>query len=121
MEESEYFSMKLPGADQAVIEVAKLRDYLLSFIHPVGRFKAAFFAALGYTENNWRQLEADLRRLVESEDVQENRSFRYGRKFEIRGILNGPNGKSAEVVSVWIIRRGENIPRFVTAYPGDKQ
>ena len=31
-----------------------------------------------------------MRRLVESEDVQENRSFRYGRKFEIRGILNGP-------------------------------
>jgi hypothetical protein len=37
--------MVLPGSEHAVIDAAKLRDYLLSYEHPVGRFKAAFFAA----------------------------------------------------------------------------
>lgn len=34
---------KLPNAEQAVVEPAKVRDYLLSSAHPVGRFKAVVF------------------------------------------------------------------------------
>lgn len=45
--------MKLPERDRAIIDAEKLRDYLLSPSHPVGRFKAAFFASLGYTQANW--------------------------------------------------------------------
>ena len=84
-------AMKLPASDQVVIEVAKLRDYLLSFAHPVGRFKAAFFAAHGYTADNWRQLEADLKRLVEAQDVNKVQSSRYGQKYEVRGNIKVPN------------------------------
>ena len=29
----------------------------------------------------------------------------------------GPANQSAGVVSVWIVRTGANVPRFVTAYP----
>lgn len=39
--------MNLPAADRALIQPEKLHDYLLSTEHPVGRFKAAFFARLG--------------------------------------------------------------------------
>jgi hypothetical protein len=39
--------VSLPEGSRAVIEPAKLRDYLLSSSHPVGRFKAVFFHALG--------------------------------------------------------------------------
>jgi hypothetical protein len=109
-----------PAAGQAIIDVTKLRDYLLSSAHPVGRFKAAFFAAFGYTEDGWRQLEADLRSLAQSHDAEESSVSEYGRKYKVRGILKGPNGKSFEVVTVWIIHRGESYPRFVTAYPGEK-
>jgi len=42
----------------------------------------------------------------------------YGRKYEIRAILKGPNGRAAGVVSIWFVRTGEDFPRFVTAYPG---
>lgn len=31
--------------------------------------------------------------------------------------LVGPSGRSADVLSVWIVRTGEELPRFVTAYP----
>jgi hypothetical protein len=39
--------MKLPEAQRAVIAPAKIRDYLFSTSHPVGRFKAPFFDSLG--------------------------------------------------------------------------
>ena len=53
--------MRIPNADRAVIEAVKLHGYLLSRIHPIGRFKATFFCALGYSSEEWRQLETDLR------------------------------------------------------------
>lgn len=62
--------MKLPAAERAGIEPAKIRDYLLSTSHPVGRFKAPFFASLGYTSTNWRRLEEDLRALAVSGDAE---------------------------------------------------
>ena len=56
--------MRIPNADRAVIEPAKLHSYLLSRSHPVGRFKAAFFGALGYTQENWAELQQDLLRIA---------------------------------------------------------
>ena len=90
---------------------------LLSTDHPVGRFKAAFFAQLGYTGEGWQRLEADLRAQQLPLDAQEGEPTVYGRKFTISGPLTGPSGDAAGLVSVWVIRRGEDVPRFVTAYP----
>ena len=56
----------LPNAAKAVIDSAKVRDYLLSSSHPIGRFKQPFFAALGYSRDQWQQLEADLLELAVS-------------------------------------------------------
>jgi hypothetical protein len=53
--------MRLPNADNAIIPMEKLRDYLLSSRHPIGRFKAAFFAGLGYTKPDSARLGQDLR------------------------------------------------------------
>jgi hypothetical protein len=44
--------VKDPDWEKAEIDPAKIRDYLLSLTHPVGRFKAPFFAALGYTSKS---------------------------------------------------------------------
>jgi hypothetical protein len=44
--------MKLPFAENALVDAEKVRDYLLSPLHPVGRFRAVFFAGLGYTQEN---------------------------------------------------------------------
>jgi hypothetical protein len=68
--------------------------------------------------SNWEVLDADLRSLLflnaEQLDVTE-----YGRKYTVTGSITGPNGRAAEIVSVWIILAGEEMPRFVTAYPKD--
>ena len=113
--------MLLPNADEAVIEPAKLRDYLLSTVHPLGRFKARFFSALGFSADRWQELESALRTQHLSQDGDLAPRMPSGQKFTIRAILTGPNGQSAAVVSVWFIRASETTPRFVTAYPGGHQ
>jgi len=110
--------VKLPNADSAIIEPAKLRDYLLSPEHPWGRYKAHFFESLGYSQNDWRQLEADLRRQHLPLDTRPGQPSPFGQKFEILASIRGPLGKIAMVLSVWIVRNGESVPRFVTATPG---
>jgi len=70
--------MKLPRASLATVEAAKVRDYLLSASHPIGRFKAAFFAGLGYDAADWRRLEADLLRLARSSGALAGAPSSYG-------------------------------------------
>lgn len=110
--------MRLPNADRAVIDPAKLQAYLLSEAHPVGRFKAAFFFGLGYTAESWRRLEEDLRSQHLTRDAMPMGTNPYGQKYEIRASLTGPAGRAVEVVSVWVVLASEDFPRFVTAYPG---
>ena len=110
--------MKLPNAEDAVVPVEKVRDYLLSPRHPIGRFKASFFRRLGYTEEQWAKLEKDLRTQHLVLEAKEQDQTRYGRKFMIRGRFTGPTTETVMLISVWVIRRGEDFPRFVTAYPG---
>jgi len=45
----------------------------------------------------------------------------YGEKYKISGRLKGPSGLSGGIVTVWIVLSGEEIPRFVTAYPGEEK
>jgi hypothetical protein len=109
--------MRIPGADRAVVEPAKVRDYLLSESHPVGRFKAKFFAALGYSHGNSEELAAALRDLA-TEDAALGQPSPFGQKFEVRARIQGPSGRVAPLVVVWMVRSTEDFPRFVTAYPG---
>lgn len=110
--------MKLPNADQAIIPPEKLRDYLLSSSHPIGKFKAVFFKKIGYHEDSWQQLETAIRLLL-TQEAHEGKQTNFGQKYEIKGKIVGPSGKSADIVTVWIILNDEVMPRFITAYPGD--
>ena len=110
----------MPNADRATIDPAKLRDYLLSATHPIGRFKARFFTALGFASDRWEELADALRLQRLTQDAEPAVvPTAQGRKYTIRAILNGPSAQSALVVSVWFIPAGGDVPRFVTAYPGD--
>ena len=91
--------LKIPNADKAQVGADKLVGYLLSTDHPVGRFKARFFAALGFTADNWRDLRDQLQGLA-LQDADLEPSTEYGQKYRVSGRLNGPKG-SAEVTAVW--------------------
>jgi hypothetical protein len=109
--------MLLPNANQVVIADEKVRDYLLSVSHPVGRFKATFFQGLGYSPNNWAALRDDLAAIARSAEATAGQPSPFGQKYETRAKLAGPSGRSATVVVVWIVIQGEAFPRFVTAFP----
>jgi hypothetical protein len=109
--------MSLPNAHRAVIDPTKVRNYLLSEVHPVGRFKAAFFVVLGYSANQWELLRDDLLALARAGAATAGKPSLFGQTFEVDGILTGPSGRSADVRTVWIIRGAEGSPRFVTAFP----
>jgi len=112
--------VELPARERVQIEPAKVRDYLLSKEHSVGRFKAAFFEALGYSAADWPQLESDLRQLATTGDATLGRHTKYGQHYEIRGTLRGPSGRVAQVMTIWIVRSEEDVPRFITAFPGER-
>jgi hypothetical protein len=110
--------VKLPAAERARVEPAEVLDYLLSREHPVGRFKAMFFEKLGYSADAWQRLERDLRALAVTGQATLGNQTKYGQKYEVHGTLYGRSGGSASIVTAWIVRWGEDAPRFVTAFPG---
>lgn len=111
--------MKLPSAEHALIDSSKLQDYLLSDSHPVGRFKAAFLRSLGYTHERPEELEWALRHLALTAEAELDEATVYGQKYRVSGPVSGPQG-DATVTTFWIVLAGEQGPRFVTAFPGER-
>ena len=108
--------MKLPNAEQAVVDVEKLTDYCLSSDHPRGKHKARVFqSACGLTAEHAELVRAQLREAAEVGDAVEVGSDVHGQRFVIEYPIQGPAG-AAHVRTAWIIRQDEDFPRFVSAY-----
>jgi hypothetical protein len=84
----------LPNSERAFIDPSKVRDYLLSASHPIGRCKANVFAALGYTRENWQGLRDDWLHLAQAGMASPSQPSSFGQKFEVSGNLVGPSGRS---------------------------
>jgi len=112
--------MKLPNREKVHISRRKLTDYLLSETHPIGRWKAKFFRALGFHEANVNLLLEGFRTIAQSEDVIEVASSPHGTKYVLEGSLLTPEEGHVYVKTVWIIDKDQDRPRFVTAYPSEK-
>jgi hypothetical protein len=111
--------MTIPGAERAIVDAAKVREYLLSPEHRVGSAKARFFAQLGFDQKNWALLQQQLRGFA-ALDAQIGAANRFGQKYIVASTIKGPAGEVSSVVAVWIVLNNEDFPRFVTAYPGGK-
>jgi hypothetical protein len=108
--------VRLPRADAVEIDIRKVRDYLLSAKHPVGRHKARFFAALGFTEASVTEFTAEIRRIAATENVVSVEDTGVGRKYTVGGELKGRVGTAA-IDTVWIEERGKSFIRLVTVLP----
>ncbi len=108
--------MPFPDAEFAVAAKAKVCDYLLNFAHPIGGPKAAWFQALGYTQNEWQTLADHLRRVAVSCEEFVAKPSEYGVKYETKGEIGVPPHGRGRVVAVWIVE-ANLLPRLVTAYP----
>ena len=108
--------MRLPGGGDARIDPHKIRGYLLSRTHPVGRFKARVFAAAGFTEATLDEFVAEVRRVAAEGDLSQVEDTTFGRKYTVSGVLSGPAG-AIQVLTVWIEEPGQRGVRLVTVQP----
>ncbi|MBN2562143.1 MAG: hypothetical protein JXQ75_14560 [Phycisphaerae bacterium] len=108
--------MKLPNGQHAIVDDAKLLDYVLNPAHPVGRHHAALFQRLvGITRDDYLILKNALLEGARNQEVQPGQESQYGRKYEMRLQLGGPKG-SRVVLAIWLIEAGDDQPRLVTCY-----
>lgn len=108
--------MKLPKPGDVLIDARKVRGYLLSDTHPVGRFKARVFAAVGFDDTKAQAFIAELRRIAVTGEVAEVEDMEFGRKYTVPGELHGPAG-SLQILTVWIQESGQAAVRLVTVRP----
>lgn len=108
--------MFLPGVNEAVIEEAKILDYLLSTDHPEGRSKANFFSSFGFQRDAWTVLKEALLSHAESNEISEVKISPFGTKYVIDGHISTPSGETPLVRCVWIVE-GDKPPRLVTSHP----
>ena len=109
--------MKLPNADEAIVAREKIEDYLLNPAHPDNGGKAEFFTGLGFRRSGWGVLAAALKSLAKAGDVTDSSRTAHGVKYILIGKIQSPGGKSPLVQSIWIVDKGQNVARLVTAYP----
>jgi hypothetical protein len=109
--------MEFPNRENAYIPLSKLKDYLLSETHLVGKSKAKFLRSVGFNEMNIDMLMQGLISIAHSGDIKEALSSTHGVKYVIDGLLRTPAGGPIEMRTIWITDKGQVRPRFVTAYP----
>jgi hypothetical protein len=111
--------MRLPNASLALVAKEKVADYLLNPAHPDNGGKAAFFQSLGFRREEWEVLARALRGSATATDVTERLESAHGMKYVLEGVFETPSGRDPRVRTIWIIDRGRNCPRLVTAYPAE--
>lgn len=109
--------MRLPNVEHAQVDPKKLKGYLLSETHPIGRSKAKFFRGIGFDESNVAILEQGLIEIAKIEEIVETAPSVHGVKYVIDGQITTLSGSRVRLRTVWIVDKGQDRPRFVTAYP----
>jgi hypothetical protein len=112
-----WLKMKLPK--NTLIAREKLTRYLL--VQRKRNDKSQWLAQAGYTLDNWKVLETDLRNQVLSIDAAPIERTEYGRMYEINGQLVGPNGKILSVRTIWMTERATGDTKFITMYPAREE
>jgi hypothetical protein len=109
--------MTLPEAENASVDLVKLTGYLLSESHPIGRSKAKFFRGIGFDESNAMLLQDRVMEIARRETVVQSIASHHGMKYVVDGVIQTPLGSRVKLRTIWIVDKGRQHPRFVTAYP----
>ncbi|MBM3853463.1 MAG: hypothetical protein FJ399_09935 [Verrucomicrobia bacterium] len=108
--------MKLPNANQAVVDIRKLRDYCLNPASPRGQTKARVFAsALGLRRSDAEELRTQLLRAATERECEPGETDAFGQRYTLDFVVATRSGR-AWVRSGWIVRTGEDFPRLTTCY-----
>jgi hypothetical protein len=109
-------TMRLPNSDEAILDIRKIEDYCLSASHPRGRHKARVFReALDLQRSDAAWLRDVLLETARSGDAFQAAANARGTHWRLDATIRR-QGKSAVVRTIWIVRTGESLPRFVTCW-----
>lgn len=109
--------MKLPDCENAIVDEAKVKEYLLNLKHPYGVSKARFFSEFGFCMERWEQLADALREHGSRHEVTTACETGFGPRYSVEGKLISPDGRNPSIRSVWQMDKGAIAPRLITAYP----
>lgn len=109
--------MKIPNAENAFIDIRKLRDYALNPEHRVGKHKARLFATLlDMSIVDAEALHDILFQTVQTYDAKIGIRDEHGQRYRIDFTIER-HEKRATIRSACNIRPDEDFPRLVTCYP----
>jgi hypothetical protein len=107
---------KVQNAERAILDIRKIADYCLSPEHPRGRHKARVFRdALELRQDDAEWLRAALLDGLRHGEATELSRDDLERRWRVEVPVTR-HGRRAVVRTVWIVRSGEEVPRFVTCW-----
>ena len=89
--------MKLPNAEDLIVEREKIVDYLLNAAHRYGASKARFFGEFGFRVERWEVLAEALLEHGRRHEVARTRETGFGPRYTVEGELNTPGGRRPQV------------------------
>lgn len=109
--------MLIPNAENAVVDIHKLRNYCLNSEHSIGKHKARLFQSmLGMTAKNIPELHQILLEVIKTHQAKLGRKDSFGQRYTLDFTLKWQN-KSVVIRSGWIIEINSSIPRLTSCYP----
>src|SRR5437870_1917489 len=107
---------RLPHGDEAILDIRKIEDYCLSPTHPRGRHKARVVReALDLQRSDTAWLRNILLEAAHSSEASPIAVDPWGTQWRLDATIRR-QGKSIVVRTIWIVRTGESVPRFVTCW-----
>jgi hypothetical protein len=109
--------MLIPNAENAIVDISKLRDYCLNPEHRDGKHKARLFAAiLGMTADDAEELRQVLLEIINIREAELGKQDEFGQRYTLDFEISWQNRK-ATLRSGWIIEAGSKIPKLTACYP----
>lgn len=105
--------VKIPS--EANIPQENLTRYLL--VLKERNDKSQFLAQAGFTQENSETLTAAIALLIQSAEAVEDGTNEYGIFYRVDGTLQGANGRSLAVITIWIRWYSDGSFHFVTLKP----
>ena len=112
--------MKVPNYEQAIVPKEKLTEYLLNFEHIDGKSKALFYQKYGFEKENFEDLIVSLKKIISENDFDNCNETPWGKKYVVFGYLFSVRQPPPMVKTVWQIKKDDDFPRLITAYPEKK-
>lgn len=111
-------SRALPNYERAEVPRGKIEGYALNLGHgPDGKHKARVFkSALGFDQSNWELLKQRILDELPYQEAKATQTSQWGSSYVVDLPIEGPNGNTAKVRTVWLFKTGADFPSLITIY-----